>query len=60
MCNLWAGSGSRLLVLGLKRKDQRCQFGLPFHGTIGFGSVSWTPDGCRFRFGWLLVLGLEA
>ena len=27
MCNLWAGSGSRLLVLGLKRKDQRCQFG---------------------------------
>ena len=27
MCNLWAGSGSRLLVLGLQRKDQRCQFG---------------------------------
>ena len=27
MCNLWAGSGSRLLVLGLNRKDQGCQFG---------------------------------
>ena len=65
MCNLWAESGSRLLVLGLKRKDQRCQFG------FGGGSrplvffrrcllmeqldlgLQAGPNGCRFRLRWL-------
>ena len=68
MCNLWAGSGSRLLVLGLKRKDQRCQFG--FGGgsrplvsffrrcflmeQLDLGLLDFSrPDGCQFRFGWL-------
>ena len=49
MSNLWAGSGSRLLVLGLKRKDRRCQF--------GFGGGSRLLVFLETR---LFVLGLEA